>query len=100
MHDKSIMTLISFVLSVGGWFLWNITLSAIYGDNIIYHVRDGFLYRFGRNALWWLVLVLVIISCVVFEYGVTSLRSAWFPTDVRKLSGTASYTLMHRQIMG
>ena len=88
MHDKSIMAAISIVLSIGCWFMWNVVLSAIYGDNVIYKVKHGFLYRFGRNPLWWLVLILVVLSCLIFEFGVASLRSAWFPTDVSYTPGT------------
>ncbi|KAI9820944.1 MAG: hypothetical protein M1832_003416 [Thelocarpon impressellum] len=81
MHNKSIVALLGVVLSVGGWFLWNLVLSALYKNNVVYNVRDGLLKRFGENALWWLVLILVVTACVVFEIGVASLQSAWFPTD-------------------
>ncbi len=82
MHNKSILVVVSFVLSVGGWFLWNILLSCIYPDHAIYDVKGAFLHRFGRNALWWLVLVFSIVACVVLETAVASIRAAWFPTDV------------------
>ncbi|KAI9886346.1 MAG: triosephosphate isomerase [Watsoniomyces obsoletus] len=84
MHNKSIMAAISFVVSIGGWFLWNILLSLIYSYNAIYDVKGRFLRRFGQNVLWWLVLILIVLACMVFEVGVASLRSAWFPTDVRQ----------------
>ena len=76
------MAVISFTLSVGGWFMWNILLSLIYPVNAIYGVKGRFLHRFGQNALWWLVLILIVFSCAIFEIAVSSLRSAWFPTDV------------------
>ncbi|KAI9840762.1 MAG: hypothetical protein M1837_001336 [Sclerophora amabilis] len=82
MHNKSIMVAVSVFICVGGWFLWNVILSLSYKDNTIYHVKGGLLNRFGDNALWWLVLILIVASCVIFEVGVTSLRSALFPTDV------------------
>ncbi|KAJ9665679.1 drs2 neo1 protein [Coniosporium apollinis] len=82
MHDKSIMAGISFFCSVGGWFLWNIILSETYHNNVIYNVNDGFVDRFGRNLLWWLALVLILISCVAFEIAVASARAAWWTTDV------------------
>ncbi|KAI9678592.1 MAG: hypothetical protein M1817_005649 [Caeruleum heppii] len=81
MHNKTIIALLGIVLSVGGWFLWNLLLSVLYHDNKIYNVKGGLLHRFGDTALWWLVLILVIGSCVVFEVGIISLRSSWFPTD-------------------
>lgn len=84
MHNKSITAAISILLSVGGWFLWNILLAATYSTIAKYYVKGAFFHGFGENALWWLVLVLILLSCVVFELGVGSLRSAWFPTDVRR----------------
>jgi phospholipid-translocating ATPase len=77
------MCLIALVLSIGGWFLWNIILAAIYPThNKIYTVKHGFFDHFGKNILWWLTLVLIISCIVLFELGVASLRAAWFPTDV------------------
>lgn len=86
MHNKSVIAAISLVLSIGGWFLWNILLAVTYGDVAIYYVKRSFFQGFGDNVLWWLVLILVVISCNVFELGVISLRSAWFPTDVRSVA--------------
>jgi phospholipid-translocating ATPase len=82
MHNKSYVIAISGILCVGGWFLWNIILGAIYHDDIIYDVKGGMLYRFGRSVLWWFTLVIIIAAVVVWELAVASLRAAWFPTDV------------------
>ncbi|KAF2259271.1 phospholipid-translocating P-type ATPase [Lojkania enalia] len=82
MHSKSIMALISLVLSIGGWFLWNIILSTTYDpDNKIYYVRDTFLESFGQSLTWWLCLILILSSATVFEIGVASLRAVFFTTD-------------------
>ena len=81
LHNKSITCAVAMVLSIGGWFLWNIILSAVYGNNTIYDVKQGFLRRFGRNALWWLTLILVVTACWAFEIAVKSLRVAWAPSD-------------------
>jgi phospholipid-translocating ATPase len=45
-------------------------------------VRDAFLYTFGRNALWWLTLILILACVVVFELGVESLRATFWTQDV------------------
>ena len=82
MHSKTIFALVGWVLSIGGWYLWNLILSAIYPSNRLYNVKGGLLHRFGDNLLWWLVLIIIVMSCIVFELGINSLRSAWFPTDV------------------
>ncbi|KAK8154437.1 hypothetical protein BKA80DRAFT_313523 [Phyllosticta citrichinensis] len=84
MHTKTVTAAFSFVCSVGGWFLWNIILSATYHNNGIYDVRGSFFDndRFGRNALWWLSLIMIVTTVVVFEIGVATLRAAFWTTDV------------------
>ncbi|KIW03762.1 uncharacterized protein PV09_05067 [Verruconis gallopava] len=82
MHNKSILAAGSLILSIGGWWLWNIILAAIYNrKNKIYDVRDALFDTFGPSGLWWLTLVVIISAVVVYEFGVSSLRAAWFPTD-------------------
>ncbi|KAH7049461.1 hypothetical protein B0J12DRAFT_574424 [Macrophomina phaseolina] len=85
MHAKTYTALFSFVCSIGGWFLWDIILAASYsGDESIYYVKNGLWERerFGRNALWWLTLIMVVACCIVFEIGVRVLRAAFWTTDV------------------
>ena len=82
MHSKSWIAMMGFVVSVGGWFIFNVILSLLYKKNTIYNVRGGIIDRFGEDPSWWLTLISVILMCVVFEVGITALRSAWFPTDV------------------
>lgn len=82
LHNKSITCIVAMFLSIGAWCLWNLILSAIYPKNVIYNVRDGVLRRFGRNALWWLTLILIVVACWAFEIGVKCLRMAWAPGDV------------------
>ncbi|KAI4742762.1 phospholipid-translocating P-type ATPase [Aureobasidium sp. EXF-12298] len=81
-HNKSIMTVIACVLSVGGWFLWMIILASIYVNNYTYNVKDSFFVRFGDNLLWWLTLLLIVVATMWFEFGVKSLKTAYFATDV------------------
>ncbi|KAL8982295.1 MAG: hypothetical protein Q9177_005316, partial [Variospora cf. flavescens] len=68
-HNKSITCALALFASIGCWFAWNLVLSSMYTSNVIYNVRDGFLDRFGRNALWWLTLVLIVAACCAFEIG-------------------------------
>jgi len=81
MHNKSITAGISCFCSIGGWFLWNLILAATYSNNVIYHVRDAFLHRFGSSILWWLCLILILISVVAFELSIASVRRYLFPQD-------------------
>jgi phospholipid-translocating ATPase len=81
-HNKTILAAIAIVLSVGVWFAWNLLLSGVYGNNVIYNVRDGLLDRFGRNALWWLTLIAIVLSFLLLELAVKALKAAFFPSDV------------------
>lgn len=80
-HNKSITCAIALFLSIGGWFLWNLVLSTIYSSNVIYNVRDGLLDRFGRNLLWWLTLILIVVACCGLEICVKALKVAFLPED-------------------
>ncbi|PSN65946.1 phospholipid-translocating P-type ATPase [Corynespora cassiicola Philippines] len=81
-HTKSILNAIALVLSIGGWFLWNIIFAATYDPaNAIYYVRDTFFETFGRSLTWWASLLLILASVLVFEFATMSLRAAFFTTD-------------------
>ena len=80
-HNKTYTCVIAMGLSIGGWFMWNILLSALYTNNVIYDVRDGLLQRFGRNLLWWLTLLLVVFACWALEVGVKTVKKTWMPSD-------------------
>nr|POE74290.1 putative phospholipid-transporting atpase dnf3 [Quercus suber] len=80
-HNKTYTAAIAWIVSVGGWFLWNIILAAQYKDNGQYNVKDGFFDRFGRNVLWWLVLILATASCLLFEIALAALHAAFLPSD-------------------
>ncbi|KAL9099166.1 MAG: hypothetical protein Q9187_009537 [Circinaria calcarea] len=82
LHNKTITCVIALVASIGGWFGWSLLLSKIYKNNTIYNVRDGLLERWGRNALWWLTLLLIVTAVLLFELTVKYLRTCWWPTDV------------------
>ncbi|PGG95541.1 hypothetical protein AJ79_09996 [Helicocarpus griseus UAMH5409] len=79
---RSVMAAVSIIVSVGGWFLWNMILSRQYQIDPIYNVRDNFLPRTGRNAAWWVTLILAVAAVILFEVTVTTVRVALFPTDV------------------
>ncbi|KAL8940183.1 MAG: hypothetical protein Q9211_002401 [Gyalolechia sp. 1 TL-2023] len=80
-QNKSITCAIAVILSIGCWFLWNLVLSTMYSSNVIYNVRDGFIDRFGRNLLWWLTLILILVICCALEVGVKVLKVAFLPED-------------------
>jgi phospholipid-translocating ATPase len=82
MHNKSITAFIAVFLSIGAAFLWNIILAGIYPSTAIYYVRHEWFVGFGRNPRWWLVLIFIVLCVAVLEFGIASLRAAWWPSDV------------------
>ena len=81
-HDKSYTCAIAILGSVGGWTMWNLILSATYKNNTIYDVKDGLLKRFGRNGVWWLTLILIIIAVWAFEIAVRHFKCMFMNDDV------------------
>ncbi|KAI9876412.1 MAG: hypothetical protein M1823_007286, partial [Watsoniomyces obsoletus] len=70
LHNKSGPAATAILLSVGGWWMWNLALSALYNKyNPIYHVNHGFIERFGRNPLWWLTLLLGVLTELGFDFA-------------------------------
>jgi phospholipid-translocating ATPase len=73
-HSKSRIVLISFGITVGGWWVWNVFLSAVYNPNVTpYGVKNGFLHQFGQDSVWWLTLALqlgiLVVAYVAVKVG-------------------------------
>ncbi len=81
MHNKSIVALLSFFLSAGAAFLWNIILASTYPLTTPYRVRGAFFDGFGKNPTWWMTLTFIVICVYVLEVSVSACRKALFPTD-------------------
>lgn len=84
MHHKTIVTLIGWLLMVGGWFVWNLFVTgsgAIKHSISPYPLRGSFIHGFGRQPLWWVIFLLALAAVIVFELCVTSLRRVYFPRD-------------------
>ncbi|KAJ2896195.1 hypothetical protein MKZ38_005763 [Zalerion maritima] len=66
-HHKTYIVLISFLVTVAGWWAWNLLLSAIYTEGVIlYAVRNGFIHIFGPDMAWWLTLIGALgLLCVI-----------------------------------
>lgn len=82
LHNKTLVTFVGFLLSIGGWFLWNLILTAAYKSRIgPYTVHGAFVHRFGKEPLWWLTLIMVLIMVIVLELSVTAVRRVFWPQD-------------------
>lgn len=82
LHNKSIAAAIAIFLSVGGIWLWNLLLSLIYPQNVVYRVHHSLLDGFGKNMLWWLTLILIVLAVSLFEITIKSVQTAIWPSDV------------------
>lgn len=76
------MSAIGWILSIGGWFFFNLLIGELEKSNSVYDVHDGFIDRFGNNILWWLILILIVSCVCVFETIESAFRQLFFPTDV------------------
>ncbi|KAF2665435.1 phospholipid-translocating P-type ATPase [Microthyrium microscopicum] len=69
-HYKTRVVMISFFITVGGWWIWNIFLAKAYNPwPNPYGVRNGFTESFGRDPYWWLTLILIFGILMVLDYG-------------------------------
>lgn len=59
-------------------------LSAVYSNqnSTVYAVRSGFLKHFGGSGKWWLVIIAIIDSVLIFEIALQAIKKIWFPSDV------------------
>ena len=84
-HNKTIIPIGGCLITITGYWIWNVALASLYGydtkTRLLYHIRDGFTKHHGRDLTWWLILILTLLSVLVFELGVQSLRKTFFPTD-------------------
>lgn len=84
-HNKTYMSLIVIIISVGGWFMWDLILDRQYtmaSGKGIYFVPSNFIHQSGHNLLFWTVLLLSVSGVLLFEFTVSTLRALFFPTDV------------------
>jgi phospholipid-translocating ATPase len=44
-------------------------------------VRKSFFLFFGRSLTWWLTLILIVLSVLIFEFGVDALRATFLTSD-------------------
>ena len=86
MHNKTYMAAIGWIVSVGGWWVWTLALSGGVPPqatkNVIpYPLKNNFFHGYGSDFQWWLALFTILVSFIVFELAVSSIRKTWWPTE-------------------
>ncbi|KFA49144.1 hypothetical protein S40293_06163 [Stachybotrys chartarum IBT 40293] len=61
-HFKSSVVMFSFFLTTWGWFAWLAFLDGVFAGypSGTYNIRDSFTHRFGRDALWWSTVFIML----------------------------------------
>ncbi|KAL2164841.1 hypothetical protein VTH06DRAFT_137 [Thermothelomyces fergusii] len=70
-HHKTDIVIGSFIVTVGGWWIWQVFLAGVYAPGVWpYAVRDGFFSSFGPDPAWWAALfgALGALACVELAY--------------------------------
>ncbi|KAH8599614.1 hypothetical protein B0O99DRAFT_326611 [Bisporella sp. PMI_857] len=83
-HNITIIPIVGFFVTAGGWWLWTGVLSVIFKPNkdyLLYPMLSAFVTHHGRDLTWWLVLLLILSCLTLFELMVSSIRKTFWPTD-------------------
>jgi phospholipid-translocating ATPase len=74
-HNKSIIVIVSFLITIAGWWAWQGLLNVIYSHDVTpYAVRNGFASVFGPDPSWWVTLVLVLAALITTECAYRSVK--------------------------
>lgn len=64
------LDLSAFAITFAGWWIWQCFLAGIYtAEQSPYDVRGGFFYDFGRDPVWWLTLIGVLVLLFILQMG-------------------------------
>lgn len=82
-QSRTVIALGVTIISVGGWFGWNLFLSAVYhnGRVKIYYIPDGMVSRWGKDLSWWAALLVVTVAAALVDILWKVFRVWFFPTD-------------------
>lgn len=83
MHTKTVIAAIGLIISIGGWYVWNMLLSGTFEATYrLYQIRRAFLDNFGHTLNFWAVSLVILGACMVLELLCSALRRVYFASDV------------------
>lgn len=82
MQNRQWLAFASFIISVGGFGLWNVLIMALYKlkQSTIYFVADG-LYEWGRDQSWWASLLIFSFVPLLFDIFIKIFKFMFKPSD-------------------
>ncbi|KAK0383760.1 hypothetical protein NLU13_9671 [Sarocladium strictum] len=81
-HSKTLIMFGGVIISVAGWFFWNLVISKIYERKIgVFIVHDAIIENFGRTLIWWTIVLLELAALIVLELVIQAVRRVYWPTD-------------------
>lgn len=100
MHSWSFVNWAVIIICSGGWFLWNMFLSVIYGKSPskIYNVHNGILKHFGPEALWWATLIGAFVTCLLSDVALQTFRGWVRPTDTDTFQELEQYKPVQQRL--
>ncbi|KAI1102795.1 phospholipid-translocating P-type ATPase [Jackrogersella minutella] len=67
-YNKTAIVLAAFGITIAGWWAWNAFLAGVYAPQPSpYPARDGFTSTFGKDPLWWLILIIIVLVLIAVE---------------------------------
>ncbi|KAK8062978.1 phospholipid-translocating ATPase [Apiospora hydei] len=84
-HHKTVIILGALFITVGGWFVYNLLLSAV-SPAVMKEkmVHGGFIHIFGRQLWWWASVALGLVAVVGLELVLKAIARVYFPTDAEQ----------------
>ncbi|KAK8096982.1 aminophospholipid transporter protein [Apiospora kogelbergensis] len=84
-HHKTVIIMGALFITVAGWFLYNLLLSAaspaVHKEKL---VHGGFIHVFGTQLWWWASVGLGLVAVVGLELVLTAVSRVYFPTDAEQ----------------
>jgi phospholipid-translocating ATPase len=82
-HHKTWVPIFGAVLTIAGWWAWNLFLSAISSNTPgPYTVKDGFIHHFGANITWWAVFVAIMAALIIPDLVFDALKRRFWPNMI------------------
>ncbi|KAI1491977.1 P-type ATPase [Biscogniauxia mediterranea] len=74
-HNKTAIVMGAFGITFAGWWAWNAFLAGIYTPQPSpYPARGGFTNAFGKDPIWWLTLIVVVLVLISVEYAYKAIK--------------------------